>query len=79
MAKKSMALVKYHLPIVWNKYLLTKNIWYRKIIFSFVTPTLSLKLPFMSGKGRVSLNIFTRAYFTNLLSAAPARSVLFEK
>ena len=46
--KKSIA--KYHLPVVWNKCLLTKNIWYYKIIFSLMNPALSIKLAFMSAK-----------------------------
>ena len=46
--KKSIA--KHHLPVVWNKYLLTKNIWYYKIIFSLMNPALSKKLAFISTK-----------------------------
>ena len=43
--------LKYHLPIVWNKCLLTENIWYYKIIFSSTTPMLLPKLSFMNAKG----------------------------
>ena len=32
--KQVMVLMKYHLTIIWKKILLTKNIWYYKIIFS---------------------------------------------
>ena len=46
-SKKSMVLVQYLLPIVWKKYLLTKNIWFYKTIFSSRTPMLSLKLSLM--------------------------------
>ena len=42
----------------WNKYLLTKNIWYYKIIFSLTTLMFSLMLFVMSAKYRVNLNIF---------------------
>ena len=57
-------LVKYHLPIVWKKYLPNKNIWYCKIVFGLTTPMLSPKLSFMRAKDRVNLNIFTVALFT---------------
>ena len=60
---KAMVLVKYHLPIIWNKYFLTKNIWYHEIIFSLAIPVLSLKLSFMSPKHPGNLNIFTAALF----------------
>ena len=58
-----MVLVKYHLPIVWNKYLLAKNIWSYKIIYSLTTSMLFLKLFFMSSKDRLNLNIFTVTQF----------------
>ena len=48
------------LPIVRNKYLLTKNILY---FILYTHPILSLKLSFMSAKDRVNLNIFTVALF----------------
>ena len=52
-----MVWVKYHLPLVWNKHLLTKNIWYHKIIFSLKTLMFSLTLSFVRLKHHVSLNI----------------------
>ena len=56
-SRKSMVFMQYHLLIVWNKYLLTKNIWYYKTIFSLTTPNLSLKLSIMSAKDRLKSNI----------------------
>ena len=56
-SRKSMVFMQYHLLIVWNKYLLTKNIWYYKTIFSLTTPNLSLKLSIMSVKDRWKSNI----------------------
>lgn len=32
--EKTMVLLTYHLPNVWNKYLLTRNLWYYKMIIS---------------------------------------------
>ena len=61
---KAMVLVKHHRPILWNKYLLTKNIWYSKIIFSWTYHMLSLKLSFRIAKDCINLNIFTLALFT---------------
>ena len=57
-----MALVKYHLPVVCNKYLLTKNISYYKFTFNSATTILSLKVSFKSGKDDVNLNLFTVAF-----------------
>ena len=62
--KLFMVLVKYHhVSFVWNKHLLTKNIWYYKIIFSSTTTMFSLKLSFMSAEYRVNLNNFPAALF----------------
>ena len=61
--KKTMVSVKYHLPIVWNKYLLTKNIWHYKIICCSTTPTFFLKPSFMSAKDLLNLNIFAVTLF----------------
>ena len=41
---------------------------YYKIIFSCATPTLSLKLFFISAKDRVNVNIFTVALFVASMS-----------
>ena len=62
--KLFMVLVKYHhVPFVWNKYFLTKNIWYYKIILSSTTTMFFLKLSFMSAEDRVNLNNFPVALF----------------
>ena len=53
--------MKYYLPPVCGKYLLTKNIGYYKITFSLAAPIFSLKLFFVSAKDPVNLNIFTVA------------------
>ena len=67
--ERSMVLGKYHVPFVWNKYLLTKNIWYYKIIFNTTTPLLSLKLSFMSDEDRINFDIFSVALLAVCQSA----------
>ena len=57
-------MVKYHPKIIRNKYVLTKNIWYYKIIFRLTTIMQSLKLSFTSAENRVNLNIFTVTLLT---------------
>lgn len=61
-----MALVKYHLSIVWKIYLLTKNIWCYKIIFSWTSPIFILKLSFMSTEDRVNLKSFRVTWFVEI-------------
>ena len=67
--ERSMVLGKYHVPFVWNKYLLTKNIWYYKIIFNTTTLLLSLKLSFMCDEDRINFNIFPVALLAVCQSA----------
>ena len=56
-----MALVKYHLSIVWKIYLLTKNIWDYKIIFSSTSPIFTL-----STEDHVNLKSFRVAWFVEI-------------